>query len=64
MSDAEFRYAKNGVTVLLITEAFANGPLYILTVLNGPSETRDTFKSFTDAFDSFSGIVKTLEKEI
>lgn len=64
MTDAELKYKKPGIEVLLITEVFADGPIYILTVSNNPSSTKDTFKNFNDAFNSFVEIVKTLEKEI
>lgn len=50
--------------VFLLTEAGKTGNEYKLTVFNGSTKTQDTFESFTEAYDSFSNIVKTLMKEI
>ena len=64
MKDIEAKFCCNSATVVLVTESFPNETLYVLSVENGPTKTKDIFKNFKEAFDSFTNIVKTLTKEI
>ena len=62
LKDINCSYKSHNTMVLLFTEVYNNGPLYILLVDNGQESTKDSFKSFDEAFDSFTNIIKTITK--
>ena len=63
MIDASFKFRYKGTEVLLITEVFKDQTVFIMTVTNHSTKTKDVFEDFSEAFDSFSNIVKTLTKQ-
>ena len=63
MVDASFKFHYKGTEVLLITEVFKDQTAFIMTVTSHSTKTKDVFENFSEAFDSFSNIVKTLTKQ-